>query len=147
MLSRLRFSNDERGRIVALVRHHLICYDESWTDTAVRRWLRRVGPEILEDLYALNRADVLGKGRDVDDDLVKVGALQEHVKRVLAAGAALSTRDLAIDGNDLMAALGISPGPKLGEILRALLEWVIDDPTRNERELLLERARELLTAE
>ncbi len=144
MLARLRFSNDERERIVALVRHHLICYDESWSDTAVRRWLRRVGPEILDDLYALNRADVLGKGREVTADLANAEALQEHVKRVLAAGAALTTKDLAIDGNDLMAELGIAPGPKLGEILRALLEWVIEDPTRNEREPLLERARELL---
>jgi tRNA nucleotidyltransferase (CCA-adding enzyme) len=143
MLARLRFSKDERERIVALVRHHLICYDESWTDTAVRRWLRRVGPDILEDLYALNRADVLGKGRDVTEDLANGEALQEHVKRVLAAGAALSAKDLAIDGNDLMAELGIAPGPKLGEILRALLEWVIEDPTRNEREPLLEHAREL----
>ena len=62
ILSRLRFSNDERARIVALVRHHLICYDDTWTDAAVRRWLQRVGPELAPDLYALGRADVLAKG-------------------------------------------------------------------------------------
>ncbi|HVJ21242.1 MAG TPA: HD domain-containing protein [Polyangiaceae bacterium] len=144
MLARLRFSNEERERIVALVRHHLICYDESWTDAAVRRWLRRVGPEILDDLYELNRADVLGKGRDVTDDLAKSEALKTHVARVLAAGAALSTKDLAINGGDLIKGLGLSPGPKLGELLRALLEEVVEDPTRNERDQLLERARELL---
>ena len=144
MLARLRFSNEERERIVALVRHHLICYDESWTDAAVRRWLRRVGPEILDDLYELNRADVLGKGRDVTDDLAKSEALKAHVARVLAAGAALSTKDLAINGGDLIKGLGLSPGPKLGELLRALLEEVVEDPTRNERDQLLERARELL---
>jgi tRNA nucleotidyltransferase (CCA-adding enzyme) len=144
MLARLRFSNHERERIVALVRHHLICYDETWSDAAVRRWVRRVDPELLDDLYALNRADVLGKGRDVSEDLARSDALKEHVARVLAAGAALSTRDLAVNGGDLMRELSLDPGPKLGELLRALLEEVVDDPTKNEREILLARARELL---
>jgi tRNA nucleotidyltransferase (CCA-adding enzyme) len=144
MLARLRFSNEERQRIVALVRHHLICYDESWSDAAVRRWVRRVGPELLDDLYALNRADVLGKGRDVADDLAKSEALKAHVARVLAAGAALSTKDLAINGGDLMKELGLSPGPRIGDTLRTLLEEVVEDPTKNERDVLLERARELL---
>ncbi len=51
LLSRLRFSNEERQHIVALVRHHLICYDSSWSDAAVRRWIRRVTPELVPDLY------------------------------------------------------------------------------------------------
>jgi tRNA nucleotidyltransferase (CCA-adding enzyme) len=143
MLARLRFSNEERQRIVALVRHHLICYDESWSDKAVRKWLKRVGLDLVQDLYALNRADVLGKGRDVTEDLAKSEALKQHVERVLAAGAALSTKDLAVNGGDLITALGLTPGPKLGEILRTLLDEVIEDPARNEREVLLERAREL----
>ncbi len=61
---RLRFSNEERKHVVALVRHHLICYDETWSDAAVRRWLRRVTPELAPDLYRLSLADVRGKGRD-----------------------------------------------------------------------------------
>lgn len=144
MLSRLRFSNEERQHIVALVRHHLICYDESWSDAAVRRWLRRVTPELLPDLYRLNEADVLGKGRDVSGDLANLTALKAHVERVLAAGAALSTRDLAVDGRILMTELSLKPGPELGRILRALLDEVVEDPSRNQRETLLERARSLL---
>jgi tRNA nucleotidyltransferase (CCA-adding enzyme) len=146
MLSRLRFSNEERQHIVALVRHHLICYDASWSDAAVRRWLRRVTPELLPDLYLLNEADVLGKGRDVTADLANLAALKQHVGRVLAAGAALSTRDLAVDGRILMQELGMKPGPDLGRILRALLDEVVDDPGKNERQTLLERARALLGA-
>jgi tRNA nucleotidyltransferase (CCA-adding enzyme) len=63
ILTRLKFSNDERDRVTNLVRHHLICYSDDWTDGAVRRWLRRVGTGIAEDLYRLGRADALGKGR------------------------------------------------------------------------------------
>ena len=64
--ARLRFSNDERARIVALVRHHLFHYSDEWTDAAVRRWIRRVGPDRVDDLYVLNEADVRAKGRDFD---------------------------------------------------------------------------------
>jgi tRNA nucleotidyltransferase (CCA-adding enzyme) len=143
MLSRLRFSNEERGHISALVRHHLICYDSSWSDAAVRRWIRRVTPELVPDLYPLNEADVRGKGRDCSADLEALSGLKAHVERVLAAGAAFSIRDLAIDGRALMQELGLKPGPDLGRILKALLEEVVDDPSKNQREALLERARAL----
>jgi tRNA nucleotidyltransferase (CCA-adding enzyme) len=143
MLSRLRFSNDERARVVALVRHHLICYDETWTDAAVRRWLRRVTPELVPDLYLLNEADVRGKGRDASPDLAALAGLKGHVERVLAAGSAFHIKDLAIDGRALMQELALKPGPDLGRILKALLEEVVDDPSKNERGQLLERARAL----
>src|SRR6478735_686174 len=97
LLSRLRFSNEERSHITALVRHHLICYDAAWTDGAVRRWLRRVTPELVADLYLLNEADVRAKGKDCSSDLAALALLREHVGRVLSAGAVLSTKDLRVN--------------------------------------------------
>jgi tRNA nucleotidyltransferase (CCA-adding enzyme) len=144
LLERLRFSNEDSARIVALVRHHLICYEPSWSDAAVRRWIRRVSPELLEHLYALNRADVLAKGVDVTADLAQAEGLKARVSEVLAAGAVLTVRDLAISGRDLMRELSMEPGPRMGEVLRDLLEEVIDDPQKNQREALLLRAREML---
>jgi tRNA nucleotidyltransferase (CCA-adding enzyme) len=144
LLSRLRFSNEERARIVGLVRHHLICYDSSWSDAAVRRWIRRVTPELLEDLYRLNRADILAKGRDASEDLERLALLQSRVASVLANGAAMSVRDLAVNGHDLMKELGMKPGPELGRVLSTLLEEVIEAPELNQREPLLERARLLI---
>jgi tRNA nucleotidyltransferase (CCA-adding enzyme) len=144
--TRLRFSNDERGRIVALVRHHLFHYENSWSDAAVRKWMKRVGPERILDLYALNEADVRAKGRDATPDLASLSALKEHVARVVAAGAALNTRDLAVNGRDLMSELGMKPGPALGKTLEALLELVMADPSLNTREALLGAAREIVRA-
>jgi len=144
MLSRLRFSNEERERIVALVRHHLICYDPSWSDSAVRRWVRRVSPELLADLYALGAADAAAKGRDASEDVKNLRELEQRVSELLAAGAVLSARDLQVDGRGLMDALGLAPGPKLGEILRTLLDKVVDDPALNDRETLLQLAKEYL---
>ena len=144
LLERLRFSNDERTRIVALVRHHLICYDGTWSDTAVRRWVRRVSPELVGDLYALSEADVRAKGKDASVDLQHINELKAHVAKVIAQGAAFSVKDLAIDGGTLIKELGIKPGPDIGRVLRALLEEVVEDPSLNQRDTLLARARELL---
>lgn len=144
LLERLRFSNDERARIVSLVQNHLLCYDSSWSDSAVRRWIKRVSPELVEDLYALGEADVRSKGKDATGDLENIARLKAHVAKVIAEGAALNVKDLAVDGGALIKELGVKPGPDIGRVLRALLEEVIEDPRKNEREPLLERARELL---
>jgi tRNA nucleotidyltransferase (CCA-adding enzyme) len=140
--ARLRFSNDERARIVSLVRNHLIHYSDEWTDTAVRRWIRRVDLGRIEDLYLLNEADVRAKGRDFEPDLKALSALKTRVARVIAEGAALSTRDLKVNGHDLMRELGLAPGRIIGELLDSLLEVVLEDPSANERSILLEQARE-----
>ena len=145
--ARLRFSNDERLRIVSLVQHHLFHYDDEWSDAAVRRWIRRVGPDRVEDLYVLNDADVRAKGRDFEPDLASLAALKAHVARVIAAGAALSTRDLKVNGHDLIRELGLRPGPMIGRVLDALLEAVTSEPERNEREPLLAAAREYLRSQ
>lgn len=151
MLERLKFSNAERDRITGLVRHHLICYSDEWSDAAVRRWLRRVTPELAEDLYDLGRADAVAKGpRDartadgaLDTEFGRLDRLQARAAKLVADGAAIHVRDLAIGGHDLIKTLGLVPGPMLGEILKELLEEVTDAPERNTKETLLQRATEL----
>ena len=106
--------------------------------------MRRVGTDRIEDLYLLNDADVRAKGRDCSADLESLARLKAHVAKVIAAGAALSTRDLKVNGKDLMRELGLPPGPILGKILLALLEDVITDPAKNEPIWLLERARQIV---
>jgi tRNA nucleotidyltransferase (CCA-adding enzyme) len=144
LLSRLRFSTDEREHIVALVRHHIICYDDQWSDAAVRRWLRRVTPELAEDLYVLCHADIVAKGREHAEDLKNLEGLKRHVARVMSEGAAFGVKDLAIDGRTLMQELGLPPSRRIGEVLRELLEDVIENPSLNERSKLLARAKSIL---
>lgn len=144
ILTRLRFSNDERAKIVALVRHHLICYSDDWTDAAVRRWLRRVTPDLAPDLYEIGFADARGKGRDASADILALEQLKARVEAMIAAGAALSARDLAVNGNVLIKELAIPPGRVIGLILERLVELVTDDPSANTRERLLDEARRVL---
>ena len=138
-----KFANKERELIVGLVRHHLICYSDDWTDAAVRRFMKRVGHDRIDPLLRLGRADALGKGRDVPDELAGLANLRRRIDQELERGSALTTRDLAIDGNDVIALLEGRGGPLVGQILRELVERVIDDPSLNARDKLLPLARSL----
>ena len=144
ILLRLRFSNDERAKIVGPIRHHLICYDETWTDAAVRRWLRRVTPDLAPDLYEIGFADARGKGRDASADIRAIEELRARVEALIAAGAALSARDLAVNGKDLMTELSLAPGRVIGVILERLVEVVTEDPSANTRDRLLDEARRIV---
>lgn len=138
-----RFSNDEREKVVHLVRNHLVCYASEWSDAAVRRFLQRIGPENVDPLLRLARADALAKGRPVAGELALLEELRERVDRAIAEKSALSTRDLAVSGKDVMDRLGIPPGPTIGKVLARLLEQVIDEPSLNERDTLLARIDEV----
>jgi tRNA nucleotidyltransferase (CCA-adding enzyme) len=142
ILDRLRFSNEEKARITSLVANHLVCYSDEWSDAAVRRWIQRVSPDRVEDLYALNRADILGKGREVTEELAGLERLKERVAQEFAARHALSARDLAVDGKDVIRELDIKPSRRVGEVLEMLLDKVVEDPSLNERETLLRLIRE-----
>ena len=142
ILRRLRLSNRDRQRVVAMVAHHMFFYTPEWKDQTVRRFIRDVGAELLPDLFALRQADVVGRGRGEDPEL-ETRELAARVAKVVAEDQALSIGDLAVGGREIMIALGIPPGPRVGEILRALLERVIEDPAANQKETLLALAREL----
>lgn len=145
ILRRLRFSKADVSRGEHLVRMHMFEYRADWTDAAVRRFIRRVGARWLPDLFALRRADNAASG------VVEPahGGLDELRARVGAelASHPLSSRQLAVRGDDLTAELAIPPGPVIGRLLDRLMEAVLDDPLLNDRAALLELARSWLADE
>jgi poly(A) polymerase/tRNA nucleotidyltransferase (CCA-adding enzyme) len=140
LLRRLRFSNEVIRRTCHLVRHHMFNYTDQWSDAAVRRLVSRVGQENLPDLLALRRADQIGTCGDTAPSPSLI-AFEKRLEQALAAGQAFSLKDLAVDGDELMAALDLPPGPKIGALLAQLLDSVLADPAMNEKEKLLEIAR------
>ena len=134
---RWKLSTADRARVVSMVEHHMFYYTPEWTDGTVRRFVRRVGGETLDALFALREGDVLGRGFDEDPER-ELGELRRRVADVAAEDAALHVTDLAINGEDVMRVAGIPPSREIREILERLLELVLDDPSLNTREKLLE---------
>jgi tRNA nucleotidyltransferase/poly(A) polymerase len=141
ILTRLRCPNALVESVCRLVSEHMFHYEENWSDAAVRRFIVRAGADCLENLYRLRRADAFATaGLEPPRDFLL--PLAERVDRVFAERDALSLKNLAVSGKDLIAA-GIKPGKTMGIILNELLETVLDEPGLNTREKLLEIARNM----
>ncbi len=139
LLRRLRFARATADPVVQLVRQHMFEYEPAWGDAAVRRFIARVGPPRLEELFALRQADDVGSG--LVGEQAGLSELRARVAGQLKARAPLQRTDLAVDGDDLIVELGLTPGPLLGAILDRLLEAVLEDPGLNDRLTLLALAR------
>jgi putative nucleotidyltransferase with HDIG domain len=145
LLDRWRWPTAERERIVHLIRHHMFGYAPIWSDTAIRRFIVKVGRDALDDLFLLREADNVGSGHGPDAG--RLGEFRERVRAQLESGVALDLKGLAVDGSDLMTEFGWEPGPVVGSTLQRLLERVIGDPTLNTRERLLAVARSIVAAD
>jgi tRNA nucleotidyltransferase (CCA-adding enzyme) len=130
-------------RVAHLVLHHMFMYQPNWTDAAVRRFIGKVGTGSVDDLLALRAADNVGSGQRADSgDLVE---LASRIADQRAAHLVLTRNDLAIDGDVLMAELGMAAGPILGDVLDALTQRVISEPALNDREILIDLSRRLIS--
>jgi tRNA nucleotidyltransferase (CCA-adding enzyme) len=142
---RWKLSNADRDRIVAMVAHHMFFYTPEWTDGTIRRFVRRVGPDVLPRLFALREGDIAGRGFDEDPE-GELGELRRRIASVAAEDAAMRVSDLKLDGRDVMRLLGIPPGREIGVLLERLLDRVLDDPALNNPEDLERLLRELAAA-
>lgn len=141
ILNRLRFSNEIKNKVVLLVDNHMFYYNpEEVGESSVRRLIKKVGLENVKDLIDLRIADRLGSGVPKAKPY-KLRHLEYMIEKV--SQDAVSVKMLRINGTDLIQELKLKPGPKIGAILDVLLAEVIEDAAKNERQQLLERAREL----
>jgi len=141
ILTRLKFSADDRERIVNLVKNHMFYYNVGEVSAAsVRRLIVKVGRENLKDLIDLRIADRLGSG--VTKAMpYKLRHLQYMFEKV--QNDPVSVKMLKINGHNLMASLNIEAGPRIGAILDVLLGEVLEEPELNDADSLLKRAAEL----
>jgi len=142
IMKRLKFSNSDIKFVTHLIRHHMFHYTNQWTDGAVRRFIRKVELENLEALFELRKADRIGNGLKLGESNA-VKRLKKRIEKVIEEDNAITVRDLAVNGHDIMNELNIKPGPLVGKILNALLEEILDNPQKNNRETLLSLAREI----
>lgn len=141
-LENLRFSRETIDKVSKLVRWHMFFSDpDQITLSAVRRMIRNVGEENIWDLLNLRICDRIGTGRPKEQPFRfrKYKAMVEEALR-----DPISVGMLATDGTRIMNEFHVQPGPKIGHVLNALLEEVLEDPKKNTVNYLDERTAELL---
>ena len=142
ILNRFRIESWIARRVKFLVRNHMFHYTQEWSDRAVRRFMNKIKPEILEDLIKLRLADREGSSKQ--NKLPRaIYDLMRHMEEVRARENEFKVRDLELTGHDLMN-LGMQPGPGMGRCLRHLMERVKEETLPNEEEALREEARRWL---
>lgn len=141
-LRRLKADNATREAADLLIHWHDVPVEP--TAPAVRRLLRKLGADGFRDLLALKRADNLAQNPAYQDRLKTYDALEALAEQILAENQAFRLKDLAINGDDLLA-MGMAPGPAMGALLNRLLDEVVSDRLPNDREALLAAAGDLLS--
>ena len=157
IMKRMKFPKSEIERTKKLIANHMFYYPHieegmsneekeniemhRWSDSAVRRFIQRVGEENIDDLFKLRMADAQSNPY-TSFKPEEITILQKRISDVRHQDMALKVTDLNITGKDLEQ-LGVGKGPKMGEILRELLERVLDDPLLNTKEKLSEIVKEI----
>jgi poly(A) polymerase/tRNA nucleotidyltransferase (CCA-adding enzyme) len=136
IMRRLKFSNQDIKVVTHLIRNHMFHYTNLWTDGAIRRFMRKVGLENLQALFELRRADRIGNGLKQGNSRA-VQNLRHRIEIILEKENAITVKDLVINGNDVMKQFNLQSGPIIGTILNHLLEEILDDPEKNNRDSLL----------
>ncbi len=142
-LQRLRYSGRFIDEVSLLVEKHM--FTTEVTDKGLRRLIRKLGEDLIFDLLDLRRADVVGQGMGGSTD--DVDELQHRIIAEIERKPPFGLHDLAINGNQIMAELNLEEGKLVGEILDHLLEMVLDDPNKNEYEILLNEVKAYLHRE
>lgn len=141
VMRRLKFDNDTTDKVTKLVLYH--DYDIAPTEAGVRRAINRMGEDIFAMIFTVRRADIAAQSDYMrEEKLAKVAYIEKLYSEIMARRDAVTLKDLAISGNDLIAE-GMPPGRQIGETLSALLERVLDDPSLNKREILLKLYKEV----
>lgn len=132
---RLRLPREKRDFLWKMVRWHMFAYNPEMTDSAIRRFMRRVGKEDIPKMIELRVGDRKGGGSR--ETSWRLEELKSRIAGLM--NDPLTVTDLKIDGFDVMKALDIKPGPMIGKVLNFLFEEVLEDPGKNNREYLLSR--------
>lgn len=141
IMRRLTFDNDSISKTCRLIKFH--DYRMEDTNRAFRRAVSKIGADIMNMLFLVEYADVLSQSdKMLDEKLSKINSGVKRFEYIVENAQPLSVKDLAVTGSDLIAA-GVKPGPKMGDILKNMLDKVLDEPEANTKENLLEYLKTL----
>lgn len=137
---RLRLAKKDVQRVFILVRYHMFYYQPEHTDASIRRFIKKVGLENIDDILDLREGDRLGSGAKKTS-----WRLEEFKDRIIEQlNQPMDLSDLAVNGQDLIKNLKIKSSPIIGQILKQLLEKVLQNPKLNKKNLLIAEAKRIL---
>lgn len=139
ILKRLKFDNDTMRRVTTLIKWH----DDMppLEPRAIRRAIFRTGLEQYPALFAVKRADTMGKNQyQRAEKLAYIEGYQKLYEEILEKQQCLTLKDLAVTGKDLIEA-GMKPGKELGEVLERMLDYVLEHPEENQKEILMKQIK------
>ena len=140
ILKRLKFDNDTINKCMVYIKYH----DDrpELNERSIRRAINRVGLEQFPNLFAVKRADILGQSMyHRAEKLAYVDSYEALYNEIIEKAQCVQKKDLAISGKDLIA-MGMKPGPEMGQVIEELFQNVLDNPQINNRDTLLSMARE-----
>lgn len=142
VLERLHYDGATRKQVTYLIKHH--CDFISPEPKLLKRLLNRMGEDTLSRLIAVKRADCMGQAYEFAEQREEaLKRIERGLAEIISENQAFSLKDLAINGNDLLA-IGFKPGKKLGDALEMLLQLVIDEKIENEYNALIASAKSML---
>lgn len=143
ILRRLRMDNDTTDKVCGLVRFHDYGNGVAPDRRIVRRAVNKIGEDLFDDFILVKKADLLAQSMYLrEEKLSNLAAWDACYREIREAEECVSLRTLAVNGRDLIAA-GLQPGRELGNILKQLLDEVLETPEKNEKDYLISRAKEL----
>ena len=142
ILRRLRYDNQTIHDVVRLVEFHDWDIHIEARKKSVRKAVAKIGQDFFPEMFEINLADTLAQSDYLrKEKLEKLDALKALYQEILRDKECLTLKDLAVNGQDLMAA-GVQPGKQIGQILNAMLQDVLEYPEHNDKEHLLQRVKE-----
>ena len=145
ILTRLKFPKKQTEKIANLIRYHLFYYNvDEVTESSIRRLVRNIGKENIEDLLQVRMADRIGSGVPKAEPY-KLRHLRYVIEKVQKDP--ISAKMLKLNGSNVMKLGNLTPGPKVGYLLDILLKEVLEDPKRNTKKYLEVKVKELLLLE
>ncbi len=139
---RLKYDKATERTVVHLIRNHSL-YPEL-SEEGIRRAIVQLGEDLFPLFLKVKRADIAGQSIEVQENKFRyMDEVEAIYHRICERGDCLSLKTLAVKGDDLIAE-GVPKGKKIGEILNALLDEVLTDPSKNEKDYLLSRVKEIV---